>query len=58
MIIQDLFMRFNMNSIFKVTFGYEVGTLEPKLLVTPFAEAFATTNECRVSSCTVRVAQP
>jgi len=43
--VQDLFMRFTMDSIFKVTFGYEVGTLKPELPDTPFAEAFATTNE-------------
>lgn len=43
--VQDLFMRFTMDSIFKVTFGYEVGTLKPDLPDTPFAEAFATTNE-------------
>jgi len=43
--VQDLFMRFTMDSIFKVTFGYEVGTLAPELPDTPFAGAFATTNE-------------
>lgn len=34
-----------MDSIFKVTFGYEVGTLKPELPDTPFAEAFSVTNE-------------
>lgn len=34
-----------MDSIFRVTFGYEVGTLKPELPITPFAEAFAETNE-------------
>lgn len=43
--MQDLFMRFTMDSIFRVTFGYEVDTLKPELPNTPFAEAFAETNE-------------
>lgn len=34
-----------MDSIFKVTFGHEVGTLKPELPDTPFAEAFSVTNE-------------
>jgi hypothetical protein len=38
-------MRFTMDTIFKVTFGYEVGTLRPGLPEIPFAEAFALTNE-------------
>lgn len=34
-----------MDSIFKVTFGHEVGTLKPELPNTPFTEAFSDTNE-------------
>ncbi|KAG0557537.1 hypothetical protein KC19_11G138100 [Ceratodon purpureus] len=43
--MQDLFLRFTMDSIFKVTFGYEIGTLKPELPDIPFADAFALTNE-------------
>ena len=34
-----------MDSIFKVTFGYEIGTLAPELPYSPFADAFSLTNE-------------
>lgn len=38
-------MRFTLDSIFKVTFDYDVGTLQPGLPNIPFAQAFEITNE-------------
>lgn len=38
-------MRFTLDSIFKIAFGYEIGTLKAGLPVIPFAKAFETTNE-------------
>ncbi|KAG0607846.1 hypothetical protein M758_8G059500 [Ceratodon purpureus] len=43
--MQDLFMRFTLDSIFKIAFGYEIGTLKPGLPDIPFAKAFEITNE-------------
>lgn len=44
-IMQDLFMRFTLDSIFKIAFGYEIDTLKPGLPDIPFAQAFEITNE-------------
>ena len=38
-------MRFTLDSIFKIAFGYEIGTLKPGLPDIPFAKAFEITNE-------------
>ncbi|KAH8942501.1 hypothetical protein BDL97_14G103200 [Sphagnum fallax] len=43
--MQDLFMRLTMDSICKISFGIEMGALEPSLPDIPFAKAFETTNE-------------
>jgi len=38
-------MRFTLDSIFKIAFGYEIDTLKPGLPEVPFAKAFDLTNE-------------
>ncbi|XP_020579167.1 LOW QUALITY PROTEIN: cytochrome P450 704B1 [Phalaenopsis equestris] len=43
--IQDLFMRMTMDSICKLGFGVEIGTLSPQLPDNSFARAFDTANE-------------
>ncbi|KAF5727171.1 cytochrome P450 704B1 [Tripterygium wilfordii] len=44
LIFQELFMRMTLDSICKVGFGVEIGTLAPNLPDNPFAKAFDTAN--------------
>jgi cytochrome P450 len=43
--VQDLFMRLTLDSICKVGFGVEIGTLHPSLPAVPFATNFDNANE-------------
>ncbi|KAG0624873.1 hypothetical protein M758_2G010800 [Ceratodon purpureus] len=43
--MQDLFMRLTLDSICKVGFGVEIGTLDPSLPAVPFATNFDNANE-------------